>query len=77
MSTTTVEAIVLVKSEIAETLPSRPDRVEQCMLEAEEAMNDLAADRGRVTSDPPRLVEHRPTGLGLVALTFQADTSPR
>ena len=70
------EAKVLVTEQIAESLSSRPDRVQECMLEAEQAMNEFAADDGRTTSEPPRLVSHRKNGLGFVELTFHAETRP-
>ena len=69
-----VEAKVLVTEQIAQSLPAHPERVQECMLEAEQAMNELAGERKRVTSEPPRLIDSRKTGLGYVELTFHADT---
>lgn len=71
-----VEAKVLVAEKVAASLPSHPERVQECMLEAEQAMNALAAERHRITSEPPRLIEHRSNGLGFVELTFHAETRP-
>lgn len=74
---THVRASVLVSEEIARSLPSRPDRVRECMNAAEQAMNEQAADRSRVIAHPPKLVDQRVTGLGYVELEFQADTVKR
>lgn len=73
----TVEAKVLVAEEIALSLPNRPDRVRECMNAAEQAMNETAADKGRVIAHAPKLTGQRSTGLGYVELTFQADTVKR
>lgn len=75
--TTTVEAKVLVPLEVYVTLGQRSDRVRECVAAAEQAMNETAAEKGRVISETPRLVEQRDTGLGLVELHFQSDTVAR
>ena len=77
MTTNMVEAKVLVTEEIAQSLPSRPDRVRECMNAAEQAMNEQAAERNRVISHAPKFSDSRPTGLGYVELTFVADTVKR
>jgi hypothetical protein len=69
-----VECKVLVKDEIAASFPSRPDRVRECMVEAEQVMTVTAKERGRHLSEPPRFTDARPTGLGLVEITFTAAT---
>ena len=74
---THVEAKVLVADEVARSLPSRPDRVRECMNAAEQAMNETAADKGRVIAHAPKLVDQRSTGLGFMELTFQAETVKR
>lgn len=71
-----IAAAVLVTREIAESLPSRPDRVQTCRTEAETAMNETAIERGRKVSEAPRFVDARDTGLGYVELTFHAQTVP-
>lgn len=72
-----VAAKVLVREEIAYTLPSHPERVRECMNAAEQAMNETAADLGRRISHAPKLSDQRSTGLGFVELTFVADTVKR
>lgn len=71
---TAVEAKVLVTKTIAEALPSRPEWVKKCMDEAAVSMNELAAERHRHISAPPRLADARDTRLGYVELTFTAPT---
>jgi hypothetical protein len=44
------------------------------MDEAQAAMTELAAERSRHLSEPPRLDDMRRTGLGFVELRFVADT---
>jgi len=68
---------VLVSDEIAQSLPSRPDRVRECMNAAEQAMNAEAADAGREIAHAPKFSDSRSTGLGFVELTFVADTVKR
>jgi len=72
-----IEARVLVTDEIAQSLPSRPDRVRECMNAAEQAMNAEAADAGRAITHAPKFSDSRSTGLGFVELTFVADTVKR
>lgn len=72
-----VEAKVLVTDEIAASLPSRPDRVRECVTAAQQAMDELAADKGRRISESPRLSNQRPNGLGFLELTFVAETVKR
>lgn len=72
-----IEAKVLVSDEIAQSLPSRPDRVRECVNAAEQAMNETAADAGRVIAHAPKFSDSRSTGLGFVELTFVADTVKR
>jgi pantothenate kinase len=69
-----IQAQLHVKSEIAETFPSRPDRVQEAVNAALEAMREIAAKRHRRVSEAPRLSEIRDTKLGLVELTFVAET---
>jgi pantothenate kinase len=69
-----IQAQLHVKSEIAESFPSRPDRVQEAANAALEAMREIAAERHRRVSEAPRLAEIRDTKLGLVELTFVADT---
>lgn len=69
-----VDAKVLVAKEIAESFPARPDRVRECMTQAEAAMKALAAERRRHLSGLPRLDDMRETGLGFMELRFVADT---
>jgi hypothetical protein len=75
--TTTVEAKVLVPFEVYATLAKRNDRVRECINAAEQAMNETAAEQGRRICETPRLVQQRDTGLGVVELSFQADTEKR
>jgi len=77
MATTTVEAKVLVPMDVYVTLGKRNDRVRECINAAEQAMNETAAEKGRVISETPRLIEQRDTGLGVMELAFQADTRLR
>ena len=72
-----IAAKVLVSEEIYLSLPSRPDRVRECINGAEQAMTEIAAEAGRVISETPRLVDQRQTGLGFVELEFHADTVKR
>jgi len=72
-----IEAKVLVSEEIAQSLPSRPDRVRECMNAAEQAMDEEAAVDGRRISHAPKFSDMRATGLGYVELTFFADTVKR
>lgn len=72
-----IEAKVLVADEIARSLPSRPDRVRECMNAAEQAMNETAADEGRTIAHAPKFSDSRSTGLGFVELIFVADTVKR
>ena len=72
-----VQAKVLVTKDIAEGLPTHPEWVRQCMDSAETSMNELAQDRGRKVSQPPRFVDARDTRLGYVELTFVAPTEVR
>lgn len=69
-----VEATMHVKTEIAETFPSRPDRVQEAADAALDAMRHLAAERHRRVSAAPQLAEVRDTKLGFVELRFVADT---
>lgn len=69
-----LEAKLLVAREIAESLPSRPDRVENMIAEAEAAMVTKAKERHRHLRERPRYVDARDTALGYVELTFAADT---
>ena len=69
-----VQAKVLVTKAVAEGLPSHPEWVSECMRNATESMDELASERGRVTSEPPRFIDARDTRLGYVELTFTAPT---
>ena len=69
-----VQAKVLVTKTVAEGMPSNPEWVRECMRSAAESMDELALERGRITSEPPRLVDSRDTRLGYVELTFTAPT---
>lgn len=69
-----VQATMHVATEIAESFPSRPDRVQEAADAALDAMRDLAAERNRHVSEVPRLADIRDTKLGFVELTFVADT---
>lgn len=71
---TDVEAKVLVTKQIAEGLPRNPEWVRKCMAEAEASMNELARERGRHVSAPPRFADSRDTRLGYVELLFTAPT---
>ena len=73
----TVEAKVLVSDEIYTSLPSRNDRVRECINAAEQAMNTTAGERGHVITETPRLVGQRPTGLGYFELRFEAEPGRR
>lgn len=70
-----VSASLLVTKAIAEGLPSRPDWTKQCMDQAADAMSELAAERHRHITGPPRLADARDTRLGYVELTFFAETA--
>ena len=69
-----IGATLLVTREIAESFPTRPDRVEECVTQAAEAMGNLAAERHRHLTGRPELTDTRDTELGFVELTFGADT---
>lgn len=73
----TVEAKVLVADEVYVSLGERPDRVRECINAAAQAMGDVAAERGHVVRETPRLVDQRPTGLGFFELRFEAETGKR
>lgn len=74
MDSTAVQADVTVSMEIYVSLPKRPDRVRECVQAAASAMNETAAERGRILCETPRLVDQHDTGLGFVRLTFQGET---
>jgi hypothetical protein len=71
---TQVTASLHVKSEIAASFPSRPDRVQECRDAAAAEMGRIAGERNRRLAGRPELAEIRDTKLGLVELTFVADT---
>lgn len=73
----TVEAKVMVPLEVYVSLGREPGRVRECINAAEQAMNETAAERGRVIGETPRLVDQRDTGFGVVELSFQAGTVSR
>ena len=74
----TIEARLNVPTEVYASLPQRPDRVRECINAAEQAMNEEAAQSGRVISETPRLVDQQFHQLtNQVELTFQAETKPR
>lgn len=69
------EAKLMVSKEIAESFPSRKDRVEECARQAAATLTELAAERSRHLSARPALVDMRDTQLGFVELTFQVETA--
>jgi hypothetical protein len=71
---TQVTASLHVKSEIAASFPQRPDRVQECRDAAAAEMTRLAQERRRHLAGRPELADIRDTKLGLVELTFVADT---
>lgn len=77
MDSRTVSADVTVADEVYSSFPRRPDRVRECVAAAASAMGEVAAERGRVLGETPRLVDQRNTGLGFVRLTFHASTVTR
>ena len=71
-----VSCELLVPDRFAATFRQRPDRVNACMVDAAAAMEEKAGERHRTLNEPPRLVKTRETGLGIVTLTFEAETRP-
>jgi len=69
-----VNASLHVTSEVAESFPSRPDRVQECRAAAATEMARLASERNRHLTSAPELADVRDTQLGFVELTFVADT---
>jgi hypothetical protein len=63
-----------VETAIAEQFPSRPDLVQEAASAALEAMAQMAAERNRHVVEVPQLSDVRDTKLGLVELTFVAET---
>lgn len=71
-----VSAKVIVTKAIASGFSKNPAHVRECMAQAEAAMNEVAAERGRRISHAPKLIDTSSSALGtdLVELTFQAAT---
>jgi hypothetical protein len=69
-----VQAQAHVETSIAEQFPSRPELVQEVAALALEAMTQTAAERNRHLVEAPRLSDIRDTKLGLVEVTFVADT---
>lgn len=71
-----ISATILVSKTIAAGLPKNPAHVEECIREAESAMNVKALERRRIVSGRPRLVEIRDSAIAKdqLELRFQAPT---
>jgi hypothetical protein len=71
-----ISATILVHREVAAGLPKHPEHVEECIREAESAMNVKALERHRIVSGRPRLVEIRDSAIAKdqLELRFQAPT---
>lgn len=71
-----VESKLLVNKAIAEGLKANPDHVQECLREAEAAMNVVALERKRIVNGTPRLHDVRESALSKdhVELTFRAPT---
>lgn len=71
-----IESTLLVTKTIAAGLKANPDHVQECVREAEAAMNMVALKRGRMVNGVPRL--HGVDGSAIsgehVELTFRAPT---